>query len=327
MLESADDVGDHVPRLLVSTNGVAPSERVDFWRERTAQIAFPLTLRAWQDDQLFVIRPLGEIAMIDMACELTERSHSDIVKKSGDCVVIACQRSGETLLEAGNGQEPTELRPGDVAVVDPDEPFVHASNRGTLRVWVFPRAILSHVPTLLEQRGGMMRLSDNGPASLVKTFIHERGAQIETLRPAAAEAFAAQAADVLSIALSSRLQGAEREVGGAATGSVRMLRLQSAIERRLGDPLMSAARIAVDCGISARTVHYVFAASGTTFAAHVLERRLETVRTGLLKSRNAFKSIAEIAFGCGFNSLSSFHLHYRERFGETPGETRRRQLD
>jgi AraC-like DNA-binding protein len=300
---------------------------VDFWRERTAQTAFPLTLRDSRDDQRFLIRPLGQIAMIDMSCQLTERSHSDIVKKSGDCVVIARQLSGETLLESRGGQGSTHLKPGDVAVVDADQPFVHSSNAGSLRVWVFPRAVLSHVPTLFDQCGGLMLLDDNGPAKLVRAFIDELGSQIDSLRPLAAEAFAAQAAQILSIALSSAVNGERGEDTRNAVTSVRLLRLHNAIERRLGDPLLSVARIATDCGISPRTVHYVFGSSGTTFASHVMGRRLETMKATLSNPRNAYTSIAELAFACGFNSLSNFHLRYRERFGEAPGETRRRRLD
>ena len=315
--------GHHVPRLLVFTDGVAASNRVDFWREQTAQIAFPLTLCECQDDQLFIIRPLGEIAMIDMACQ-SERSHSDIVKKAGDCVVLACQRSGETVLESPGARDPMELKAGDAAVVDADRHFVHFRNRGTLLVWLFPRAILSHDPTLLDRYGGVMRLSDNGPAKLVKSFISELGSQMETLRPSVAEAFAAEAGQILSIALSSRLEGEEGEAADHRLSSVQLLHLTNAIERRLTDPLLSAARVARDCGISPRTVHYVFSSSGTSFASHVLQRRLETVRAALSNPRNAFKSIAEIAFACGFNSLSTFHLRYRERFDETPGTTRDR---
>jgi AraC-like DNA-binding protein len=326
MLGSTGDGSHQVPRLLVSTDGVAPSERVEFWRERTGQIAFPLTLREWRDDQLFVIRPLGAIAMIDMACQLTERSHSDIVKKSGDCVVIARQCAGETMLESRGGQEAIQLKAGEMAVVDPDQPFIHTSKGGVLRVWVFPRAILSHVPTLVDQCGGIMRLGDEGPGRVAKTFIDELGSQIETLRPLAAEAFAAEAAQILSIALSSRMHCEERDTTRTAVASVRLLHLRNAIERRLGDPLLSAARIAADCGISPRTVHYVFDSSGTTFAGHVLGRRLETVRAALSNPRNAFTSIAELAFSCGFNSLSNFHARYRERFAESPGETRGRHV-
>lgn len=327
MLRSMDDGDGHVPRLLVSTNGIAPSDRVDFWRERTAQIAFPLTLREWADEQSFLIRPLGGIAMIDMTCRLTERSHSDIVKKSGDCVVIARQLTGKTLLDGRNGRATAQLNPGQTAVIDPDQPFVHTSNAGNLRVWVFPRALLSHVPTRLDQRGGLMRLSDDGPGKLVETFMNELESQIGRLRPLAAEALAVEAARIVSIALSSDMQPEGPEATRKAAASIRLLHLHNAIERRLGDPLLSAERIAADCGISPRTVHYVFGSSGTSFAAYVLERRLENVKAALANPRNAFASIAELAFACGFNSLSNFHLRYRERFGEAPGEARGRHLD
>lgn len=330
MLGSELDERAQVPRLLVSSNGMDGSDRVDLWRETTAQVAFPLTLRESDGDDQLIVRPLGANAMIDMRLNsrLTERSHSDIVKKSGDCIVIAHQRSGETLIQSRGGRNSIELKPGDMVVVDPDQPFVHASNTGySLRVWAFPRAALSHVPTLVDQCGGVIRLPDEGPGKLVRTFVNELGSQIDGLLPIAAEAFAAQAAQILSIALSPRMVADGAEATHNAAASVRLLHLHNVIERRLGDPLLSVARIAADCGISPRTVHYVFDSSGTTFAKHVLGRRLDSVRAALCNPRNAFASIAELAFACGFNSLSNFHLRYRERFGEAPGETRSRCLD
>ena len=316
---SGHESGGHVPRLVISTDGIATFDRVDIWRERTAQIAFPLTLRECADGQLLIVRPLGSIVMIDINCRLIERSHSDIAKKPGDCIVIACQRSGETQLQTGDGREAIALRSGDAAVVDPDQPFIHASRNGILRAWIFPSAVLRHVPTLLQDGAGVMHLSGEGPAKLVRTFIEELGSQIDRLHPVAAEAFAGQAARILSIALSSRLNAGQGESACNCPASARLLRLHHAIERRLTDPLLSVARIAADCGISSRTVHYVFGSSGTTFANYVLDRRLGAARAALANPRNAFASISDLAFACGFNSLSNFHQRYRERFEEAPG--------
>ena len=280
----------------MSTQGIASSDRVDFWREQTAQIAFPLTLRDWAEDQQFIIRPLGAVAMIDMACQLTERSHSDIIKKSGDCVVIARQCSGETLLEGRNGREPVLLKAGDVAAVDPDQPFIHASNQGVLRVWVFPRAVLPHVPTLLDQCGGIMRLRDDGAEKIAKTFIDELGLQIDKLGPSEAEAFGVEAAQIISIALSARMKREPGEAARNVPSSARLLHLKNAIDRQLSDPLLSATRIAAECGISARTVHYVFEFERGEFC------------------ELCFGAKARDGKGCPLQSAKCLHLDCRTRF-------------
>jgi AraC-like DNA-binding protein len=89
----------------------------------------------------------------------------------------------------------------------------------------------------------------------------------------------------------------------------------------LADPGLTPEKAAAALKMSVRQLHLLFEPSGTSFAQHVLQRRLEECRAALLNPVGG-RSVAEIAFAWGFNSLATFHRNFREAFGITPGEVR-----
>ena len=92
------------------------------------------------------------------------------------------------------------------------------------------------------------------------------------------------------------------------------------IDRHLVDPDLSPARAAAALGISVRAVHLLFEPTGTSFARHVLHRRLEECRATLL--RDATRPVTDIAFAWGFNNLSSFYRAFHAAFAMSPGDLR-----
>jgi AraC-like DNA-binding protein len=52
----------------------------------------------------------------------------------------------------------------------------------------------------------------------------------------------------------------------------------------------------------------------------VLSRRLEHAR--LLLSQRPGRSVADIAYACGFDGLSTFYRNFRAAFGTSPAEFR-----
>lgn len=87
---------------------------------------------------------------------------------------------------------------------------------------------------------------------------------------------------------------------------------------------LCARTLARDAGLSARSIHRLFAASGISFQAWLIERRLERCWTELTNLRGIpQRTIAELAYSLGFNDLSTFNRAFRKRFGMTPMQTRR----
>jgi AraC-like DNA-binding protein len=95
------------------------------------------------------------------------------------------------------------------------------------------------------------------------------------------------------------------------------------IALHLSEPDLTAARVAAAMKISVRQLHLLFEPTGTSFAEHVLDRRLEECRAILEGPSSRARSVTDIAFAWGFNSLSSFYRAFGQRFGVSPGMVRR----
>jgi AraC-like DNA-binding protein len=67
-----------------------------------------------------------------------------------------------------------------------------------------------------------------------------------------------------------------------------------------------------------RHLHLLFEPTGTSFAQCVARRRLMQCRTALASATGAHRSVADIAFGWGFNSLATFYRAFEREFGMPP---------
>ena len=85
-------------------------------------------------------------------------------------------------------------------------------------------------------------------------------------------------------------------------------------------------RVASVLGISVRALHLLFEPSASSFARHVMRRRVEECRIALSGPFGHRRSVAEIAFGWGFNSLPTFYRAFQRELGMAPGEVRAEAL-
>ena len=115
---------------------------------------------------------------------------------------------------------------------------------------------------------------------------------------------------------------------GAAAGehreSIRVARLEEAkryIDLNLADPALGAEKAAQALKMSVRSLHLLFEPCGTTFAQHVLRRRLEECRAAVLHQGNRPHQ-PDIAFAWGFSSSTTFNRTFRSAFGIAPSQLR-----
>ncbi|HET9105723.1 MAG TPA: AraC family transcriptional regulator [Steroidobacteraceae bacterium] len=95
-------------------------------------------------------------------------------------------------------------------------------------------------------------------------------------------------------------------------------RLMRTMRNGLSDPALCPAMVAAAHGISVRTLHYAFAAAGTTFLAELMQARLQRARELLADPRLRHVPIIEVAARCGFTDPSHFARRFRRRFGLAP---------
>lgn len=100
-------------------------------------------------------------------------------------------------------------------------------------------------------------------------------------------------------------------------------RLLRTMRNGLSDPDLSPAAVAAEHGISVRTLHYAFAAAGTTFVAALVQARLIRGRDLLADPKLRQVPVTDLAARCGFTDPSHFARRFRRRFGIAPLAFRR----
>jgi AraC-like DNA-binding protein len=110
---------------------------------------------------------------------------------------------------------------------------------------------------------------------------------------------------------------------GSAAGRPKLFNaLIGTLANRLHEPYLSPADVAHAHGVSKRSLHYAFAAAGTTFTEELMRLRLEQAREILSNTRFSGLTVTEVAARCGFNEASHFARRFRQRFSQAPAQFR-----
>jgi AraC-like DNA-binding protein len=102
--------------------------------------------------------------------------------------------------------------------------------------------------------------------------------------------------------------------------------LMASLRDRFHDPNLSPRQVAAEHRISMRTLHYAFAASGTTFIEQLMRLRLERAQVMLSDPRLADLPVAEVAARSGFLDPSHFARRFRQRFALAPLQFRQQAV-
>jgi AraC-like DNA-binding protein len=123
--------------------------------------------------------------------------------------------------------------------------------------------------------------------------------------------------------------GATRDAMEVAMGrgmrTARLAAIRADVLANLSQQRLSAKTVASRHGLSDRYVHLLFEETGHTFSQFVEEERLKRAYTLLTDPTQVGMRIGDIASYLGFGEHSTFNRAFRRRFGDTPGNVRRRR--
>lgn len=208
---------------------------------------------------------------------------------------------------------------GDLVITDADTPWESRSlgQRYKLETLLVPKLLLDpHLPRF--HRPLSVRLSGQaGVEALAADYFQSLMREWERLDGPTMEATADNFCRLIAIAC-----GAAAGEHQTAIQAAKLTEAKRYSDRHLADPELSPGQVAAALGISVRALHLLFEPSGTSFARHVMRRRLEECRVALASPLGARRSVAEIAYGWGFNSLPTFYRAFQREFGITPGDVR-----
>ncbi len=136
-----------------------------------------------------------------------------------------------------------------------------------------------------------------------------------------AHAVSLHIADLVALAVGTSRDASEW-AAGRGLRAARAASVKAWMLERIADPSLSGSMVAAAHGISVRYVQRLFEGEGTSFSGWLRLERLTLARRRLADPALAWRSIATIAFDCGFSDLSWFNHAFRQAYGETPSDVR-----
>jgi len=254
-------------------------------------------------------------AHVQATAHRIERSRADTRAAPTACYYLWRQIAPSHLFEVGGEQ--VRLAAGDVLIGDADEPFVVAEHGDHgFSLYLLPKSVVD--PLL--RAGARDRLA-KGFAPPRGSALHQMiaacaagAAAAETLGPAGAAGAGTILARLAAIA-ADEAAGLD-EVGREALRAARQAQILGEIDQGFTDFDFGAAAAAGRLGLSVRSLHLALESTGLTFSEHLTRRRLAEARS--LLAAGGGRTVAEIAFACGFNEVSTFYRAFRRAFDVAP---------
>jgi AraC-like DNA-binding protein len=231
--------------------------------------------------------------------------------------VVVIQLSGTS--RVASGAQGARLHPGDMALIR-DVDAVRVEDEGRVEQLVVMLGLAEAVDTL---PGGLRQFRpDCALAKLAFRWVRDGCLAAGVIPAGLATCIAELLSGLLAQSLAAQALTCEAPHG---VGGIRTHAIEEYIEHRLADPCLSLRRIAQAFGCSVRTLHRAFKRPGVPSLGRYLWRRRVEVGAEVLRAPGAAsRTLTEIALDLGFSSSAHFSTLFREAFGVTPSEYRRR---
>ena len=312
-------------RQVLTTDAVAPGERLAYWTDMVCSTYVQLECDApgrgsFGGSILSHDMPGLDFSVVRSRAQRVVRTPHAISAAADDYVIVSLQTRGQGFVSQ-DGRDAV-VAPGDFAIYDSTRPYVLRFDDDFEEV-------------VLKLRGDSLRarLRDTqkltattvrgqaGAGRLLMTMVGTLRDEVAHLQPASAAAVASAIVDVLVAGLHSLPACGRAEL--SSLSAYHVARVKQCIDERLRDPSLTIESVAAALGMSVGHLHRVFKAEPQSPSQYLRDRRLAACSQELLDPRRAKASVAQIAFGWGFNDAAHFSRSFKACFGCTARDWRR----
>jgi AraC family transcriptional regulator, positive regulator of tynA and feaB len=309
-----------------STQEVAKGQRLDYWSALASEAITPMRVdarkgytsfegRLWVDQ----IGSIGVSRAYSTAVVIS-RTGVNIAQTQERAFVVSMAEDADYCMRAKGWER--LVRRNDILITDATQrgTIVHAGCTAlTLRV---PDRVFRQYLPGVDDLIGLVLPGDRGAGRLAATMLR-------AIAPKSGRHFDACSGDHLATALLHAIAGACTECFGAksvrrATAASRRYEILQFVEAHLGDADLNVQNVAANFELSDRYVRMLFEDHGEPLSMYMQRRRLEESARQLRDPLWRSRTVSEIAFRWGFNSLGSYDRAFKARFEMTPRQYRER---
>lgn len=309
-----------------STDEVPAAARLAAWRDFMAKVYYCVDIKPRQDDQLrgeLHEAMLGPIGLSNYkSSEQRVFRYAEAAKEDGAENFVFIFPLNKQLYFDQRGRSGF-IDPGGVALLNSGEYYEAACSDDfeNLTLKIPCQVLRGRLPTV-----DTLCARENIANPTLSATVGQMAARL--MKPAvpwspdAADRLSGNILDLICLMLETAHDPAMPEVEDRSLTHIMFKRLSMHMKERLSDSELSPASVAQAHRISLRYLFKIFKMHGTTFGHELMEMRLQEARRQILIAYRTGHSLQQIAFLCGFASQSHFSTRYRERFGESPRESR-----
>lgn len=253
-----------------------------------------------------------KLSTVDIVNAQLRRGQRELAASRDDWFYTVFQLEGEALLEQDDSR--ARLHAGDIALID-------AARPSALHWHTHSRQISLLLPRHLLDVAGMRipcarRLDGSVPVVRLSHRLLRESMKGKMLTPGESEAALSALACLLRPVLTGRDAPASRR-------EKQFSRIIQMIDEHLACDDLRPQWLAAEAGMSVRSLYRLFADKGLVVAQYIRHRRLDRCALAL-RGESDEEKLASIGYSWGFSDHSHFSTAFRQRFGMTPGEYRRR---
>lgn len=307
-----------------TTTHLPPGQRIEFWNDWIGSYFSSIETSPSEPKKYnasLLVGRCGDLTIAEAESTPAVNNHPEhlIAGVGHRNFLLHLQTAGTSTTSQGGSH--AVLRKGDFTLCDNTRPYsVSFSSSHRILVMRIPEyAMINRLPDV-ERLMCIPMACNSGVNNMVSRFISRfwRLCQ-QGIDPAIEGRLANNVLDLLatSFADSRRVMARESSVQVS-----RRLMVKDHIEQNLGSPDLGPTSIAGKLGYSTGYLHQIFKGESETISQYIIRRRVQESARMLADPQFATRSISEVAYGYGFNSLTHFGRVFKEHFGASPSEYR-----
>lgn len=224
------------------------------------------------------------------------------------------QLSGEVSIEQDERQ--VRLQSGDMTLIDASRPCSLLWQQTSRQVsLLLPRQLLEN-----QLRGSAIRVATRLDRSLPMVQLSQRLLHESMSSPQLSASESEAALDAMVCLLRPMLHQQDAQ---PSRREKQYQKIMALIDDAIQEEYLRPEWLASETGMSVRSLYRLFADKGLVVAQYIKNRRLDLCAQALLNARDDEK-LAGIGYRWGFSDHSHFSTAFKQRFGMSPGEYRKR---
>ncbi len=305
------------------------ADRFDWWREMACQTHVPTMVRSDREkDFRGTLRVLDfgvmQLSAMTHPALRVRRNWKEIRRSDPETYCLTVPSRGA--IRFGQSGREAELGPRELMLYNSSHPFEGwitpvGGGRVSHMVMQIPAAILPLPADRLGRLTATRLPGGNGIGALLVGHLGELTRQARHFTAADVARLSSLTIDMLAAFFAHHLQAQER-LSPETRQQVLRARIRDFVQRRLGDPDLTADTIAAAHHISTRYLYKIFHEEGVSVARWIRHLRLEHCRRDLVDPRLLSRPIHAIAARWGFPDAAHFSRLFRAAYGVPPRDYR-----